>query len=481
MLGKETGPGRVVIVGASLAGLFAAAACAGSGRRVVVLERDRLPSEPVARPGVPQGAQPHVVLRRGMLALEELLPGISAELESAGALTLDTGYLAWLAETGWASYGMPAFTVLSVTRPLLEDLVRRRVRALPGVEIRDGARVASLSRHQAASTWQVGVADGDVPDADGDVPDADRDVRDAQRDVPDADLVIDASGRSSRLRVWLKAAGLGGVRVSEVDAHVGYATRAYAVAADTVVPAGIVLQVTPQTLVGGTALPVEDGRWLVTAVGVGPRRPPRDAAGFQEFLRGLADPAVAEVATAGRPLGEVHVHRQTANRRHRYERLRRWPSGVLVVGDALCAFNPVYGQGITVAACHAVALRDALSSGLRTTALRRLQRRFARLADLPWAIATGQDLRLPSSAGRQSRAQTLFAAWAGEVSRLAAHGDARAAMAMASAYHLIASPTVLFHPALLVASVRTRWWGAGPPNPRPPILRALQQAATSGP
>lgn len=443
------GPARVVIVGASLAGLFAAAACAGPDRQVVVLERDRLPAEAVARPGVPQGTQPHVVLHRGMLALETLLPGIGEDLTRVGAVFFDTGELAWLAEMGWAQHGVRAFPVLSVTRPLLEHVVRRRVRAWPGVEIRDGQRVTSVHRHGTAQ-WSVELAGGEVLDAD---------------------LLVDASGRSSRLPRWLEAAGLGRVPVTEVDAHLGYATRPYAVPDGAVAAAGVIIQVTLDALAGGLALPVEEGQWLLTAVGVGSRRPPRDAAGFEGFLRELADPAVAEVAALGRPVGEVHVHRQTANRRYAYERLRHWPPGLLVMGDALCAFNPVYGQGITVAACQAVELRTGLANTTGRVTARRLQRRFARLAALPWAIATGQDLRLPTSEGRQSLGQSLFGAWAGEVGRLAVHGDARASSALARVYHLMASPRAMLHPALVAASVRARLRGPGPTNPRPPIQR----------
>lgn len=342
---KETRtPDTVVILGASFAGLFAAAACVGAGRRVTVLERDRLPARPIPRPGVPQGNQPHVFLHRGMLALEELLPGTGAELESLGAIAIDTGDLAWLAEAGWSEYGLKAYTVLSVTRPLLEDVVRRRVRALPGIEIRDGVRVVGVHRHREASTWKVSLADGDVLDAG---------------------LVIDASGRSSRLPVWLKNEGLGDVQISEVNAHVGYATRTYSLPPDAVEPAGVVILMTPRTLAGGMALPVEGGRWLVTAVGAGDRRPPRDHAGFEHFFEGLADPAMAEVVAANEPHGDVHLHRQTGNRRHHYEQLRRWPPGLLVVGDALCAFNPVYGQGITVAACQAVVLLASIRTRCR--------------------------------------------------------------------------------------------------------------------
>lgn len=444
----DRGPGHVAIVGASLAGLFAAGACAGSGRRVVVLERDRLPAEPVARPGVPQGTQPHVILHRGMLAIEELFPGISGDLERVGAVSLDTGQLAWLAESGWALHGLPAFPVVSVSRPLLEHVVRQRVLAMPGVEIRDDSRVMSVRRHDTTPTWLVELAGGDVIDAD---------------------VLVDASGRSSRLPRWLEGHGLGQVAVTEVNAHVGYATRVYAVPEGAVAPAGVVIQLARGPLKGGMALPVEDGKWLLTATGVGDWRPPRDVAGFERFLRELPDPAVAEVASLGRPVGEVHVHRQTANRRHAYERLRRWPPGLLVVGDALCAFNPVYGQGITVAACQAVELRDGLARGARSMPARRLQRNLARWAAFPWAVATGQDLSLPTSEGSQSLAQSLFGAWAVEVGRLAAHGNVRASTALARIYHLMASPRALLHPALVAASVLSRLRGAGPANPRPLI------------
>lgn len=443
-------PARVAIIGASLAGMFAAAACVGEGRRVVVLERDVLPPHPVPRPGVPQGHQPHIVLHRGLLALEDLLPGVGADLHAAGALTLDTGDLAWLAASGWAPYRRPSFHILSVTRPLLEHVVRSRVLALPGVELRAGSRVESLARTESSAVWQLTTADGDATEAD---------------------LLIDASGRSSRLPAWLRELGWGAVRVTEVDARVGYATRAYAVPPETVEPAGVVVLQTPATLAGGLALPVEGGRWLVAAVGSGPRRPPRDAEGFDAFLNQLADPAVAEVAAQGSPVGEVRVHRQTANRRHHYERLRPWPTGLLVMGDALCAFNPVYGQGITVAASQALALRDALRAD-RHPLGRRLQRRFSGLAAVPWAIATSEDVRLPTSDGRQPVLQRLPGEWAQELGRLAAHGDERAATAMARVYHLMAPPWALWHPALVAASLRARLVGCGPANPRPPILRA---------
>lgn len=446
---RRSPPRRVVVLGASLAGLFAAAACAGDGRVVTVLERDRLPVGPEPRPGVPQGRQPHVLIYRGLTALEELMPGLGSELAAAGAVEIDTGRLAWLGEVGWTLYGARQFHILSATRPLVEQVVLRRVRQLPGVVLVDGSRVTALRRGEGAA-WEVGTADGAVHGAD---------------------LVVDATGRGSRLPTWLLEAGVDPGSVSEVDAHTGYATREYAVPVGLVEPAGVVVQQTPQTCVGALALPVEDGRWLIGALGSGERRPPRDPKEFERFVRALPDPALAEVMDLSEPVSDVAVHRQTANRRHHYERVRSWPSGLLVLGDALCAFNPVYGQGVAVAACQALALSRALARGLRPGGERRLLREFGRLTALPWAIATGQDLRMPTTEGSPSLVGTVSGRWTDELTRLAAHGDADAAWALARVYHLMATPRALMHPRLVAAVVRARARGPGPANPRPPIVR----------
>lgn len=330
-----------------------------------------------------------------------------------------------------------------MTRPLFEYVVRRRVEGLPGVRIRAGSKVVSLRR--CDRWWEVGLADGSTVLAD---------------------LVIDASGRSSRLPVWLADAGVGTAPVSQVDAGVGYATRMYAAAPFEVGAVGVVIQQTPATLTGGIALPVEGGRWVVSAVGCGEHRPPRDAAGFVSFLERLPDPALGELVRHAEPISNVAVHRQTGNRRHHYEKVPDWPDGLLVVGDALCAFNPIYGQGITVAACEALLLRRALVTGLGPGYARRLLRKFATVVSLPWAISTSEDLRYPTSIGRQSLPQALLGRWTRQLSRLAVHGDRRAQAVPARVYHLMGSPALLFHPALGVAALRARLTGYGPPAPR---------------
>lgn len=434
---------RVVIVGGSVAGMLAAAALAGPDRAITVLERDALPDRPEPRKGVPQGRQPHVFLHRGLLTIEELLPGFGADLRAAGAVPLDTGHLAWLGESGWAPRA-EQYGIASATRPLFEHVLRRRVRALPGVEVRDRTTVGGLRRGWSGGPpWWVDTEGGDAVAAD---------------------LVIDASGRSSRLPHWLQALGAPAARTSQVDARVGYATTEVDVPAGTVAADGIVLLQTPERS-GGLALPVEGDRWLVCAVGSGERRPGRERAAFVGSLAALPDPALADlVATSD---GDVAVHRQTGNVRHHYDRVSGWPAGLLVVGDALCSFNPVYGQGVTVAALEALALRDVAGGPLHT---QRLLRRFARLVDLPWQIATSEDLRYPAAGGRVPRFSALFSRWTRELGRLGAHGDVVAQASMARVYHLMGSPLLLLRPTLVARSLRARRRGYGEPTPRPRVL-----------
>ena len=440
----------VVILGASLAGLWTAAAAAGAGARVLVVERDPEPVGPTLRAGVPQGAQPHVLLHRGVRAGERLLPGLRRHLLAAGAISVDTGRLPWLGEYGWTPE-QPSYEVLSLTRPLFERVVRDRVVALPRIEVRWGARVTGLGRDGAA--WRVRVADG--PDVTG-------------------SFVVDATGRTSRLRRWLAELGVSTAAPVTVDARLGYATQLVAGGPDPRDLPGVVLQATPQSPVGGTALPVEGRRWLVTAVGFGPHRPPRDRAGFEAFLQGLPDPALAAILRSGQAVGEVAVHRQTANRRQRYHRVPDWPDGLVAVGDALCCFDPIYGQGIAVSACQALRLRTVLAGGLRAGAARRLLRDFERIIDFPWAVAIGQDVRMPTTDSRQSWAQAAMQAWAAELWRRAVQGDRRVHQVLLQTYHLESRPLAMVHPALIASVARGRLMRTPLPAPRRPrVLDAM--------
>ena len=443
------GPRRSVVIGASFAGTFAAAALARNGFAVTVLERDRLPTTPRSRPGVPQSGQAHILLHRGMREIEGLLPGFRAELLGRGAVSFDAGSMPWLGEFGWLDTSVSTYEVISATRPLLETVARELLLSRPEVVVREGVHVSGLR----ADTWGWHVLT-DAADASGDVV---------------VDVVVDASGRSSRLDHWLP--DLAGGQVELIDARVGYATRLYAEHEPQPLHTGLMILSPPELGTAGLALPVEEGRWLITAAGFGDHRPPRDEVGYLRFLADLRDPALADLVGTLEPAGEIQVHRQTGNQRRPWGGARTWPAGLLVVGDALCAFNPVYGQGITVAAQQA----RLLDAGLRSSQPvdRRLQRRVAAVTDTPWSIATTADLRQPSCPAEQSRIQRLSSAWAARLGRLAAAGHQRATFTIAAVNHLMVSPGALLHPALLAAAVRPLPKAT---VPRPTVLDDLARA-----
>jgi 2-polyprenyl-6-methoxyphenol hydroxylase-like FAD-dependent oxidoreductase len=444
---------RILVIGASFAGLLAAAAAAQTGARVTVFERDRLGDAPDPRPGVPQGEQPHILLHRGLRALESLLPGVERDLLAVGGVKINTGRMPWLSPYGWFPVDPPSYEIVSLTRPLLELVIRRRVLADENIDLRQGARVWSLAR--AGQRWEAQCADGSAAVAD---------------------LVIDASGRSSRLRRWLGELGVAVPEPAMVDARLGYAVRRYRAPAPVPLRSGVVIAASPDTEAGALVLPVENEEWLVGAVGYGSKRPSRDPAKLDTYLRKLRDPVVAELAAVLEPVGDVAVYRQTGNRRHAYGHTRSWPVGLLVVGDALCAFNPVYGQGITVAACQAellrAQLRERLSPGMPLSAAdtRRIQRRLHDVTDLPWAVATGEDLRYRSCDAEPGRWQRLSAVWTTRMTRLAVGGDPACRDAFSRLYHLMATTRALVGPGVVRAMTRSVVRGLPPPAPRPAVL-----------
>ncbi len=454
-------PRHAVVVGASMAGLCTAAALAQQGLTVTVLERDRLSPEPVHRRGVPQDAQAHVLLYRGIMLLEQLLPGFRADLLAAGAVAYDSGRMPWLGEYGWLDTRLGGYEVLSATRPLIEAVTRRRVTALSGVEVRDDVTVTGLTR--TTEGWQTRVASGGRPSTDVEGAAGDLVVEKVA-----GDLVVDASGRSSRLAHWGVVAEP--PTLEEVDARVGYASRLYREVRPVPVRTGLMILAAADNGTAGLAVPVEHGQWLVAAAGFGDRRPPRDTPGFVRFLSGLRDPALADLVALLEPVGEVSIHRQTANRRHRWDRVPGWPGGLLVVGDALCSLDPVYGQGITVAAEQATALGAALRRGRPVD--RGLQHRMVELTQTPWEIATTGDLGQPTCPSEPGPAQRFSAAWVTRLSRLAAAGHPRATAALLAVNNLMAPPVSLLHPALVLAGARPSPTGR---LPRPSVLEELSR------
>ena len=431
---------HAVVLGASMAGLAAARVLADAYERVTVLERDALPGATAHRKGVPQSRHAHGLLAAGRAALEELFPALTDELVANGALFGDLQ-----AESRWYNAGFrlcPApsdLQAVAVSRPLLEGGVRERVRALANVRVVDRCAAAGLvGRPDGRGVGGVRV----LGRADG-----------GAEEVLEADLVVDATGRGSRGPLWLEELGYPRPAEDEVRIGVAYASRVYRRRPDHLDgDTAVVVAATPDRPCGGVMLAMEGDRWMVTLFGYLGLRPPTDPDGFVAFAAGLPVPDIFEVIADAEPLGEVLATRYPASVRRRYERLRRFPEGYLVVGDAVCGFNPIYGQGMSVAALEALALRDCLRASPAGLA-RRFFAEVARIVDIPWQIAVGADLRFPGIEGARTAKVRLVNAYLARF-HLAAAADPVLGGAFLRVVNLMDRPEGLLSPAIALRVLR---------------------------
>jgi len=416
-----------------MAGLLAARVLSDHFGRVSLIERDALPELAEQRRGVPQGRHTHGLLASGRNVLEELFPGISEALLKEGAVSHDiVRDSRWFFEGACLSRPPSGLNGLLMTRPLLEAAVRQRVLANPKVVRRDGLAVEEL------------LVDGKSGRVTG--------VRAGGQALP-SDLVVDATGRGSRSPQWLEQLGYEKPAEDVVQVGLGYTTRFFQrkstdLNGDTVV----VIPPTPKGKRGGVMLAQEGDRWTVTLIAHFGNYAPEDLDGFIAFSRTLPAPYIYEVVSRNEPLGEGASARFPANVWRRYERLQRFPAGYLVFGDAICSFNPIYGQGMSVAALEAMELESTLVSGAGSLA-KTFFRRAAKVVEIPWSIAVGADLRIPETVGRRT-AGVKFVSWYISKLHKAAHADPVAALALHRVGNLLAPPPSIMHPRV---ALRVLW------------------------
>lgn len=422
---------RAVVVGASMAGLLAARVLADGFERVTVLERDSLGDDRTTRRGVPQGRHAHALLESGRVTIEDLFPGYGEELLSAGGMVIDqSADLRHYEKGGFLADGPERVPMYCATRPLFEGIVRRRVAALDGVDVRPGRQFVDY----AVGDTEAAIEGTVIRDENGD------------RSTVPADLVVDATGRTSRTPSWLDDHGYAPPPVDEVTVDLAYSTalierptgdrRTFFVTPDAPRTRGVVM------------MPVEDGRWLLTAIGVHGDHPPTDPDGLTAFVASLP------VTEPGRLLeerpwasDEIAHYPFPANRRHRYEALDRFPDGLLVVGDAVSSFNPIYGQGISVAALEAVLLHRMLATGGRADLARRFFDRAEEVVDVPWSIAVGGDFEFSQTEGPKPTGTDLFNRYLARLMRRA-HTDGALRDPLIRVFNMERPPTDLFRPGV---------------------------------
>ncbi len=431
---------HAVVLGGSLAGLLAARVLADAYAQVTVIDRDELSEAPMHRRGVPHGRHIHGLLARGQQALEELFPGLTAELIAHGVPAGDLLADARLYFSGHRLRQAHAgLVVLCASRPVLEGHVRARVRALPNVTFLDRCDIVGLAatpdRRRVTGARVLRRADGSA------------------EQVLSADLVVDATGRGSRTPVWLEALGYSRPATEQVRIGLGYSTRTYRLPPDALGGDLAVLQAaTPQHPRAGALQVLEGDRWLLTLAGMLGDHPPTDPDGFLAFARSLQFPDIYRTIRDAEPLDDPVPFRFPASVRHRYERLDRFPDGLLVIGDAVCSFNPIYGQGMSVAALEALTLRGHLERGTASQP-RRFLRALAHVVDVPWDLAAGGDLVFPGVQGRRTLKVRLINAFIARLHAAAAH-DASLASAFVRVAGLVAPPQTLLRPGVVLRVLR---------------------------
>jgi 2-polyprenyl-6-methoxyphenol hydroxylase-like FAD-dependent oxidoreductase len=439
---------HAVVLGASMAGLVTAQALTSQFRHVTIVERDGLPASPAPRPGVPQGRHLHALLPGGLNALDRLFDGYRDGLAAAGALPLGVPEdLAWLNPAGWVPRAGVRHQLLSASRDLIEWYTRSRALESPGVTIHGGIEVCGL----VPSADGRGVVGVEVRAAGGE----------GSPTTLGADLVVDATGRRSRTPAWLAVLGYDRPAETRIDAGLAYATREYRRTDEDLGWKAAFVQARP----GGNGrmgiiFPIEGDRWIVTLQGVGGDAPPTSDEGFLDFARSMRSRVIHDAIHLAEPLTPAVAFANTANRRRHYERLASWPERFVVVGDSACAFNPVYGQGMSVAAQTAVALSERLATHSLTHRdldgfARPMQRIVARCGRAAWMIATGDDLRLPTTKGAKANLAVRMQHRYLDRVLAAATRDVTVLAAMIDVFFLLARPESLFRPSIVARVMRS--------------------------
>jgi 2-polyprenyl-6-methoxyphenol hydroxylase-like FAD-dependent oxidoreductase len=385
---------QAVVIGAGMAGLPATRVLSDFFDKVIVLECDTLPCDAVPRSGTPQARHVHALLAGGQRALDSLFPGFTQSLAEAGAQPMPAAMTLLQERPGFGPFPFRdfGFCTYSMTRPLVEWVVRRSVVAIDNIEIREGWRVQQLLTNEDNMSVTGASARAGAGRTDEIV----------------ADLVVDCSSHGQPSLNLLSSLGLPAPREDKIGVDFGYSTTMFEIPTDapTEWKGVLTLPDPPRNRLNAILMPVEGGEWIVSIGGSHDSKPPEDEGGFIEFLRRLRTPTIYNAVKGAKRRGNIARYGLKASRWRRFEKLPQFPAGLLPLGDTICRFNPVYGQGMSVAAKEALLLHSLLeSAGAEGTGLQKLACEFFVQAhpiiDAPWWQAAIPDFLDPLTTGER--------------------------------------------------------------------------------
>ena len=435
---------HAVVLGASMGGLLAARVLADFYRTVTIVERDVLPNEPVNRRGVPQGHHGHALLARGSQVLDELFPGLLREVECHVPVSDGTepseryfsfgGHL--LTREGRPIDPLP---LLLPSRPLLEYLVRQRVRSISNIAMLEAHDFVGLT----STGQQVRVTGARVRAHDSEA-----------ENVLTAELVVDATGRGSRTPTFLERLGYNRPAQDHIDMRLTYTSQPLRLPPRALKERIVLINPVPGRPTGMALFAYENDTWIFTAIGMAGREAPLELTKRLAFVRDFTPAHVAAALQDAEPLGQVARHRMPFSQWRRYDKMRRFPAGLLVFGDAICSFNPIYGQGMTVAALQGQALRQCLQQGADALA-RRYFRASSKPISVAWQLAASGDLNLPDIEGPRPLSVRIANRYVDRLQHKA-ESDIVVAEQFLRVAALVDPPSRLLHPKILFRVASTR-------------------------
>jgi 2-polyprenyl-6-methoxyphenol hydroxylase-like FAD-dependent oxidoreductase len=442
MNGADTKRTHALVMGASVAGLLAARVLADHFETVTMVEKDACPADGAPRGGVPQGRHTHILLPAGAQVLERLFPGRLAELVREGAKKFDYGRSRFYVGGKWLPRVATTLESFAQTRPFLEQHLRRWVSEIPNVRmVYETSVIAPLFERADARVVGLEIAEAG-----------------ADRQQLRADLVIDATGRPSRLPAWLAENGFGEVPETKIGIDLAYATGRFQLSADALPdhPMLYIVGPPPEKTRVGVVFQVEDGIVFGGLAGYHGDYPPTELDAFLEYAKSLSQPDVFHVLSRAKLCGPISQFRiPTAVRRH-YRKMRRFPAGILPIGDGICSLDPAFGQGMTVAALEAEILSRCLRGGSRDEALRRAYLRAVdTCVDAPWTVCCAENFKYPQTSGPRPLSFRVARRY---MDLLTSSGDPVALTQIYRVLTLTAPPRVLLRPDMPLRALCGKIW-----------------------
>lgn len=428
---------HAIVIGASISGLLTARVLSDHFDQVSIIERDPIHNEPESRKGQAQTRHLHVLLAAGYHIVSRLFPGIQQELLAGGAIEGDQGTAArWYHFGVWKKQFPSGIKNCLMSRPYLEWHIRRRVAALTNVRLLAACEVKKLIT-TADHTQVIGAQ----------IVHREEDNR---QETITADLVVDCAGRGSFATKWLEEWGYARPEESRVKINFAYGTRIYRrQPADLPDAKMVLIAPTAPDKAGAYMFPIEGDRWILTAGGIHGVEPPTDETGFLEYIRNLPVPDIYNIVSRAEPLSDIVPYKFPFSLRRHYEKLQRFPEGYLVIGDAVASFNPIYGQGMSSAAMQVAELEKLLNQkGYHPNLWQSFFKQAAKVVDIPWQLAVGEDFRWQETEGAKAPGTDLINQYTARLFRMMAE-DIVVYEQFMKVMNFLAPPTTLMHPRLL--------------------------------